>query len=428
MDSDEEELPSFEIKLQDENLMPNKRVKQMTTEELQKNIEQQKSKNTERSTKTALNTWKSWCETTGETRKIEEIPKEELNQLLKHFYWEIRKTNGEDFEPGSLRTIQRGLDRQLLRNEVGFSIIRDEVFKTSNEALSAKLKALKKDGKGNKPNAAEALTDEVIEKLWQTGALGVHSGEALTNANFLNISQHFGFRGRQEHHQLKFGDVEIITTNGQKCVQWSVERLRKILDNDRRFNPKMWATGHAERCPVMLYEEYVANRPAEMCQKDSPFWLAINYRATNGKVLKSQKMGEKKIDTLIKSMVTGLPEAKGHRLTNHSNRKTTIENLLKNKVERSDIAQLTGHRNLKSIDSYASAPLETQKEMSSITSKHCSSVESMSESTGSSSSTMQVAATSTNTISFPSASHMIPSLFGGSKFENSTITINIQSK
>ena len=94
--------------------------------------------------------------------------------MLQHFYWEIRKTNGEDFEPGRLRTIQCGLDRHLLRNEVGFSIMRDEVFKASNEALSAK--ALKKDGKGNKPNAAEALTDEVIEKLWLTGVLGVHSG------------------------------------------------------------------------------------------------------------------------------------------------------------------------------------------------------------------------------------------------------------
>ena len=70
----------------------------MTKEELLQNIEEQKSENTERSTKTSLNNWKSWCQNTGETRKIEEKPKEELNELLKHFYWEIRKTNGEDFK------------------------------------------------------------------------------------------------------------------------------------------------------------------------------------------------------------------------------------------------------------------------------------------------------------------------------------------
>ena len=179
MELDEDlELPLFEIELEDEIFVRNKRVKQMTKEELLQNIEEQKSKNTERGTKTSLNnTWKSchWCQNTGETRKIEKIPKEELNELLKHFYWEIRRTNGEDFEPGHLRTIKRGLDRHLLRNEVGFSIIRKEVFKAS------KLKALKKDGKGNKPNAAEALTDEVIEKLWQTGVLGVHIFTCIYN-------------------------------------------------------------------------------------------------------------------------------------------------------------------------------------------------------------------------------------------------------
>ena len=133
-----------------------------------------------------------------------------------------------------------GLDRHLLGNEVGFSKIRDEVFK----------KALKKDVQGNKPNAAED-----------------------------------GFRGRQE----------IITTNGHKCVPWSVERLKKILDNDRRFNLKMWVTCHAERCPDLLYEEYryVANRPAEMCQKDSPFWLAVNYRLNEWQVSQKPKNGRK---------------------------------------------------------------------------------------------------------------------------------------
>ena len=58
MESDEE-LPLFEIKLEDEIFIPNRRVKQMTKEELLQNIEEQKSKNTERCTKTSLNnTWR----------------------------------------------------------------------------------------------------------------------------------------------------------------------------------------------------------------------------------------------------------------------------------------------------------------------------------------------------------------------------------
>ena len=47
MESDEE-LFLFEIELEDEIFIPNKRVKQVTKEELLQNIEEQKSKNTEK--------------------------------------------------------------------------------------------------------------------------------------------------------------------------------------------------------------------------------------------------------------------------------------------------------------------------------------------------------------------------------------------
>ena len=207
------------------------------------------------------------------------------------------------------------------------------------------MKALKKAGKGNKPNATEALAPEVMDEMWKAGVLGKHNGEALTNIVFLNISQHFGFRGRQEHHQLKFGDFKISTTPQGKYVEWSIERLRKVMSNERKFNPKMWATGDPEKCPVMLFEEYIAQRPSDMCCEDSPFWLAINYQSQNGKFLKKQRMGEKKINNLVKEMVSNIPSAEGHRYRNHSNRKTFINSLLQNNVERSDICQLNGHRN-----------------------------------------------------------------------------------
>jgi len=119
-----------------------------------------------------------------------------------------------------------------------FSIIRDEDFSKANKALDVKVKFLKKSGKGNKPNAAQPLSAEMIEEMWPKNVLGKHDGEALTNINFLNISQHFRFRGRQEHDQLKFGDFKIVCTDAGKYVEWSVERMRKVAANERKFNPK----------------------------------------------------------------------------------------------------------------------------------------------------------------------------------------------
>ena len=53
-----------------------------------------------------------------------------------------------------------------------FSIIRDQQFTSSREALKVSRKHLKKEGKGNKPNAADALEPADIEQLWESGALG----------------------------------------------------------------------------------------------------------------------------------------------------------------------------------------------------------------------------------------------------------------
>ena len=116
----ESELPNFSLNLDFgnfENETPNKRVKKMSEEDLDKSVEDQKSINTSRSTQFALRTWQTWLEQSefaeAEKKPIEVYSKQELSRLLKHFYWEIRTAKGDEFEPSSLKTIQRGLDRYL---------------------------------------------------------------------------------------------------------------------------------------------------------------------------------------------------------------------------------------------------------------------------------------------------------------------------
>ena len=174
----ESELPNFSLNLDFgnfENETPNKRVKKMSEEDLDKSVEDQKSINTSRSTQFALRTWQTWLEQSefveAEKKPIEVYTKQELSRLLKHFYWEIRTAKGDEFEPSSLKTIQRGLDRYLQQKNTGFSIIRDEDFANANKALDAKVKFLKKSGKGNKPNAAQPLSAEMIEEMWQKKVL-----------------------------------------------------------------------------------------------------------------------------------------------------------------------------------------------------------------------------------------------------------------
>ena len=110
------ELPNFSLNLDFgnfENETPNKPVAKIPEEELDKSVEDQKSINTSRLTQFALRTCHTWFEQSefaeAEKNPIEVSTKEELSRLLKHFYWEISKAKGDEFEPCSLKTIQRGL-------------------------------------------------------------------------------------------------------------------------------------------------------------------------------------------------------------------------------------------------------------------------------------------------------------------------------
>jgi len=144
--------------------------------ELELFVDAQRNQNTKRKTKSDLGKWYRWCESTGEKRPIGEIPLGELDRLLGHFYCKVRKENGELLEPDTLTSIQRSLDRHLTKElHNTLSIIHDTEFAPSNEILKATRKMLKKEGKGNKPNAAEAS-----QLLGQTQSQNDASGLTLT--------------------------------------------------------------------------------------------------------------------------------------------------------------------------------------------------------------------------------------------------------
>ena len=70
-------------------------------------IEQNRNVNTTKKKKTDLNVWKRWCQSIKETRFLEDISPEELNNVSGHFFIKVRKINIEEFEPGTPTSFQR---------------------------------------------------------------------------------------------------------------------------------------------------------------------------------------------------------------------------------------------------------------------------------------------------------------------------------
>lgn len=107
------------------------------------------------------------------------------------------------------------------------------------------------------------------EIFWSERKLGNHNGISLTNGNFKNMSEHIGFRGRQDHYQAYVEDFKIlITTEGNKVVKFEENPTKTRqggLRNKTRSSPQqMWSTDGRERDPMRLFEEWLQRCPEAM--------------------------------------------------------------------------------------------------------------------------------------------------------------------
>ena len=77
-------------------------------------------------------------------------------------------------------------------------------------------------------------------------------------------------------------------------------------------------------------------------------------------------MGKNNIGQFLSSATKNLPLSASGKFTNHSVRKTCIKTLLDSGLSHNNVAQLSGHKSLKSLDSYAVASHQQQRQMSKI--------------------------------------------------------------
>ena len=218
-----------------------------------------------------------------ENRQVEEIPPQELDNYLSRFLLSVRKKNGDEYEPSTLRGFIASIERYLKkcrytvnRLSRGRTLREQEMHSNQN-----KLKHLKRLGKGNKPNEASSLSPEERDILFERKDMGFSSPKALINTLWLNNCMHFGLRGGKEQRELKWGDV-VLKTNpfGKEYLEYCTERQTKTRSGDnpsnvRKVKPKMYEQPSLppERNPVVfVYKFYKEKRPKETLVEDAPFY------------------------------------------------------------------------------------------------------------------------------------------------------------
>ena len=119
------------------------RFPEISGEEIQKLAEKAVNKNIVKTTKTWMNVWKSWAESKGFNDDIVKYEAKELDECLSRFFAEIRKSDGSDYEPDSLRVMLAALDRHLKQNDSKISTAKDREFVENRQVLEGKASALR---------------------------------------------------------------------------------------------------------------------------------------------------------------------------------------------------------------------------------------------------------------------------------------------
>ena len=347
-------------------------------EEIQELKENSENQNTKKSTSTWLNVWTSRAESKNFETNLLSYEAKQLDETLQKFFAEIRKKDGSEYEPDSLRVMLASLDRHLREKDAAFSIAKDIEFFNSRKVLKGKARLLRQEGFGKRPNAAKVLTSQDEELLWSKGVLGSHSPQSLIQTMWFLLTQHFGLRGCQEHHDMYVEDfafstddngIEFVTyeENPTKTRQGGLRKKRRVVQ------PKMFATG-GQRCPVKLFKTFLERRPEEM-RNSGPFYLALNERPKTQVWYKRQRMGVNSINSFMKNMASQA-DIQGKKLTNHSARKTLVKKLKAANQPRSAIIGVTGHTNERSLADYEEGDEKEERLISSIISAECATAQS----------------------------------------------------
>ena len=98
-----------------------------------------------------------------------------------HLSWKLKKKDGGEYKPTTLRSFISSFDRYLRIRKKGYptTMIDEQDLRKTRETLVAKQKELKKAGKGSNSKAAGALSDDEVDILYSKKLLGLSSPEPL---------------------------------------------------------------------------------------------------------------------------------------------------------------------------------------------------------------------------------------------------------
>ena len=113
---------------------------EMSNKDVKIFINDQENKNSLRKSLGGTQKIMKFIQQKGESKERFHIPHDELDPLLANFISSVRKADGSEYEPSSLRSMVSSMDRKLKRHQYPCAIMGSSgpVFSLTRDALKAK--------------------------------------------------------------------------------------------------------------------------------------------------------------------------------------------------------------------------------------------------------------------------------------------------
>ena len=178
-----------------------------STDDIEQYIKNSIPINTTKQTNKWIVVYKQWAKLRNKEADIHTLPPFELDVILQSFYAEIKKQNGDDYEPNSLSAMQTSIDRYLKYNRYPHSILCNRDFATCRSVLEGKARFMRENGKGNRPNRAHSLTKEPRNQgLW---AIRINHPKISIKQCLVVIDTAFGSTWQRKSSLIKNGTFYI---------------------------------------------------------------------------------------------------------------------------------------------------------------------------------------------------------------------------
>ena len=144
--------------------METQRYVNATEDDLLNLLKDKNSKNTDHSTNTS---WKIFTDNLNAKSRIIDFENGstiELNEILRKFYVEVRKLDGDNYKKKRLTTLRFRIQRRIHELRSNVDIINDGEFATSNEIFRAQCVLLKKKGLAK----INHISHRYVKKMWRS--------------------------------------------------------------------------------------------------------------------------------------------------------------------------------------------------------------------------------------------------------------------